>query len=273
MTQTTVSRLEQAVAKLRKLKKKAPHAAFILGSGARLFENLDSCQSLAYDDAFGLSPGVAGHMGSISVGIAEGKEIAVLRGRFHLYEGHDWDIVSLATLALAEWGVPNLLVTNAAGGLNTAFDVGDLMVITGFIDLLNPKFKETGLLPALKKGKTDAANELTALVSSVGRRLNGEDKSFRDLRSGVYAGMLGPSYETLSEIEMLKRMGADAVGMSTIPELEAAALTKMKVAGVSIITNVWKPDVAIGGHEEVLQAAKEASSRMDKLFHALLPLL
>jgi purine-nucleoside phosphorylase len=270
MTQAMVGRTEQAVASLRKLKKEPPQAAFILGSGAQLLENLCDCHSLAYADAFGIAPGVAGHMGSISVGVVDGKQVAVLRGRFHLYEGHDWDIVSMATIALAAWGVPRLFVTNAAGGINSSFKVGDLMVIDGFVDMLNPKFRETGLMPALKTGRIDARNELTALVSKVGAQLSASDKSFRPMRNGVYAGMLGPSYETLSEIQMLKQIGADAVGMSTIPELEAASATKMQAAAISIITNVWSPDVALGGHEEVLEAAKEASTRLDKLFHALL---
>jgi purine-nucleoside phosphorylase len=270
MTQTAVHSIDSAVGFLRSLSKEVPAAAFVLGSGVKVLEDLSEGTAAPYEKVFGIAPGVVGHAGSISLGRHEGKLVAVLRGRFHLYEGHNWQVVSLATQVLAAWGVPRLYLTNAAGGLNRSFSVGDLMLITGYRDLLNPKYAETGILEALRGGPIDSRNELTEHIAKVASELSGKDKAFRPLQDGVYAGLLGPTYETLSEIEMLKTLGADAVGMSTVPELEAARSTSMQAAAISVVTNVWKPDEAIGGHEEVLEAAKEASQRLDKLFRALI---
>jgi purine-nucleoside phosphorylase len=269
MSQAVANPAEKAVSLLREMSSEVPQAAFVLGSGVKVLEDLPESKSVTFQDVFGIAPGVAGHAGSISLGRVDGRLVAVLRGRFHLYEGHKWEVVTLATRVLADWGVPRLYLTNAAGGLNSSFDVGDLMVLLGYRDLLNPNYAQTGLLPALRAGVTSAHNALTKHLLAVGDRLAKSDPSFRFLQGGVYAGLLGPSYETLSEIEMLKLLGADAVGMSTVPELEAARQTQMKAAALSVITNVWKPDEAIGGHEEVLHAAKQASERLDKLFRAV----
>jgi purine-nucleoside phosphorylase len=174
-------------------------------------------------------------------------------------------VVTLPTRVLVEWGVPNLFVTNAAGGLNRSFKVGDLMVLTGYRDMLNPKHKETGLLAAVKVPVVNSANSLTDHLLKTGEKLSAGG-NFRALQKGTYAALLGPTYETLAEIEMLKKLQADAVGMSTAPELETVKGTGTRAAAVSVVTNVWSPDEAIGGHEEVLHAAKEASQRLDVLF-------
>jgi purine-nucleoside phosphorylase len=266
MLQVAGKTVGDAVAFLNQVCKRVPDAAFVLGSGVKVLENLPEQHSFSYDQVFGISPTIVGHAGSLSVGQVGDKTVAVLRGRFHLYEGHDWDIVTLAARVLSQWGVPQLFLTNAAGGLNSTFKVGDLMVLTGFRDHLNPRWKEQGLLPALKAPPTNCQNELTEKLLKVGEKLAATDNSFRKLQQGVYAGLLGPCYETLAEIEMLKRLKADAVGMSTIPELEAVAGTKTKAAAVSVVTNVWSEDATIDGHEEVLRAAAEASNRLDKLF-------
>jgi purine-nucleoside phosphorylase len=267
-TTLTAKPVSEAAKFLRNLSPSAPACAFVLGSGVKVLEDLDDSKSVSFEQVFGIAPGVVGHAGSLSLGKVEGKLVAVLRGRFHLYEGHNWDVVSLAARTLIEWGVPALYLTNAAGGLNQNFQVGDLMLLTGYRDLLNPKWADTGLLPALKADATDCRNALTERLLQTSEQLQKKDKSFRALRTGVYAGLLGPNYETLAEIDMLKRLKADAVGMSTVPELEAVKGTKTQAAAISVITNVWSPDELIGGHEEVLQAAKEASERLDKLFRA-----
>lgn len=256
----------EAAGFLRKLSPSAPDCAVVLGSGVRVLENLADSQSVTFEEVFGIAPGVVGHSGSVSLGRVGNKLVAVLRGRFHLYEGHNWDVVSLAARTLVEWGVPSLYLTNAAGGLNEIFQVGDLMLLTGYRDLLNPQWQETGMLPALREQATDCRNSLTEHLIEVSERLHAQDKTFRKLQTGVYAGLLGPTYETLAEIDMLKRLKADAVGMSTVPELEAVKGTNTQAAAISVVTNVWSPDELIGGHEEVLHAARQASERLDKLF-------
>jgi len=274
MKETISKSVDSAVQFLKEVSPVVPRAAIVLGSGVQVLEALEGASSYPYDKVFGIAPGVVGHQGSLTIGRLPGSKdktpIAVLRGRFHLYEGHDWSVVTLPTRVLIEWGVPVLLLTNAAGGLNKAFEVGDLMVLTGYRDHLNPKYQETGLLPAIKASAVDCKNKLTERLVSVGESLVKEDKTFKPLRKGVYAGLLGPNYETMAEIEMLRRLNADAVGMSTVPELQTAHGTKTEAAAVSVITNVWEEDKAIGGHEEVLEASKQASKRLDKLFTTLL---
>lgn len=268
MTTTTLAgkSVAEAVKYLQQLSPEVPTCAVVLGSGVRVLEDLTDGKTASFQDVFGIAPGVVGHAGSISLGRVEGKLVAVLRGRFHFYEGHNWDVVSLAAKTIAAWGVPSLYLTNAAGGLNQNFQVGDLMLLNGYRDMLSPRWAETGLLPALKAEPVDCRNHLTEQLLEISKQMSASDKTFRPLRTGVYAGLLGPSYETMAEIEMLKQLKADAVGMSTVPELEAVKGTGTKAAAISVVTNVWSPDELMGGHEEVLHAAKEASERLDKLF-------
>lgn len=260
--------VQEAVEFLAKFVGAVPDAAVVLGSGVKVLEGLEDERSVSYQEVFGIAPGVVGHSGALSLGRVKDKLVAVLRGRFHLYEGHPWDHVTLPAKVLVEWGVPRLFLTNAAGGLNSNFNVGDLMLITGYRDHLNPAYANTGLIPQLKEPPVSCRNDLTNKLVDASAKLTAADSGFRPLQAGVYAALLGPNYETLSEIEMLKALGSDAVGMSTVPELLTARGTKTQAAAISVITNVWKPDELIGGHEEVLEAAKLASERLDRLFRA-----
>ena len=261
--------IEAAVDFLGKIsKQEIPVAAIVLGSGVKVLEGLEDEKTVSYQEVFGIAPGVIGHSGAVSLGRVNGRLIAVLRGRFHLYEGHAWEVVTLPSRTMVEWGVPHLYLTNAAGGLNANFNVGDLMLLTGFRDHLHPKYQDSGLLPALKHPPTACTNSLSEHILQVSRKLAAANSVFRPLQTGVYAGLLGPNYETLSEIDMLKSLGADAVGMSTVPEIEVCKGSGTTPAAISVITNVWKPEELVGGHEEVLHAAKQASERLDLLFHA-----
>lgn len=274
MIKSSPKTASEAVSQLKKLYPVVPRAAVVLGSGVNVLEGLHNPITANFADLFGLAPGVAGHSGTLTLGRlgASGDDclVAVLRGRFHLYEGYDWPTVTLAARTLVEWGVPNLLLTNAAGGLNLEFSVGDLMVLTGYRDHLHPQLRESGLLPAIKAQSQDCSNVLTEKLLTAGTQLQQEDQRFRPLRQGVYAGLLGPSYETMAEIEMLRRLKADAVGMSTVPELLSCQGTGTTAAALSVITNVWRPDEKMGGHDEVLEASKAASRRLDSLFRRVL---
>lgn len=262
--------VQEALAFLQQFSPECPSAAVVLGSGVKVLEDLQETKSVSFQEVFGVAPGVVGHSGALSLGRLGGKLIAVLRGRFHCYEGHPWEIVTLPAQLLVEWGVPKLFLTNAAGGINQNFNVGDLMLISSYRDHLNSSYKESGLLCQLTKEPVACQNSLTDEIVAAGRKLHAEDKNFRCLQAGTYVGLLGPNYETLAEIEMLKYLKCDAVGMSTVPELLTCKGSKTKAAAISVITNVWKPEEAVGGHEEVLTAAKEASERLDRLFRHLL---
>lgn len=271
MTETAVIKsVQEIVFDLKKKVGAVPDYAVVLGSGVNVLENLDNENSYSYLDIFGIAPGVVGHSGSLSVGKVGNKQVAVLRGRFHLYEGHNWDVVTLPAKVLVDWGVPNLILTNAAGGINPNFKVGDLMLLSGYRDHLNPRWQEKGLLPALMAPNKSIENKLTEQIWASAQRLSREDKDYRALQRGVYAGLLGPCYETIAEIEMLKSLGADAVGMSTVPELETANGVSTQASAISVITNIWKKDTQIEGHEEVLREAKAASLRLDTLFRHII---
>lgn len=266
MKQLTARPIDEAVKFLKALSPDVPEAAIVLGSGVRVLEDLEESTSVSFLEVFGVAPGVVGHSGTVSLGRIKGHSVAVLRGRFHLYEGHPWEVVTLPSRVLVEWGVPRLYLTNAAGGINSNFSVGDLMVITGYRDLLSPRHRETGLLSELKQEPVHCGNKLTDYIVDLASVLTKKESAFPMMQSGTYAGCLGPNYETLAEIEMLKQLRCDAVGMSTVPELQTCRGTNTMAAAISVITNVWKPDEAVGGHEEVLEAAKLASERLDKLF-------
>lgn len=270
MEKCAVRPVEEAVSFLKKFSPETPTAAVVLGSGVRVLEDLDDSRSVSYEEVFGLSPGVVGHSGTISVGKVGKTRVAVLRGRFHLYEGHEWDVVTLPAQVMVNWGVKELLLTNAAGGINQNFRVGDLMLITGYRDHLNPSYHSKGLLSQLTMHPVPCQNSLTERLLAESKKLSAANADFRAIQQGVYVGLLGPNYETLAEIDLLKYLQCDAVGMSTVPEILACAGSQTAPAALSVITNVWNPDELIGGHEEVLTAAKEASERLDKLFRACL---
>jgi len=165
MSQTVVDRAENAVSFLKEKVKGVPTAAVVLGSGVSVLEGLADSQSFPFQDVFGISPSVHGHSGAVTVGRlsadADAPLVAVFRGRFHLYEGHDWSVVTLAARVVALWGIPKLFLTNAAGGLNREYHVGDLMVLTGYRDHLNPEYSKTGGIPAVEKSITPCTNALT----------------------------------------------------------------------------------------------------------------
>jgi len=265
--QSTVVSSSEAVKRLREVSQEVPKAAVLLGSGVEVLEDIAQQKSYSFQEIFGIAPTVEGHSGSFSLGKLDGQPVAVLRGRFHFYEGYDTDIVTLATRVIVEWGVPSFYLTNACGAINPAFDVGDLMLLTGYRDHISAQWRELGMLPSIKVPPTDCQNELTKHIWKTAEEVAHKNKDFRPLHRGVYAGWLGPCYETLAEIGMLHHLKADVVGMSTVPELIAAANTKTQAAAISVITNSWNK-AKIHGHKEVLEAAKAASQRLDILLRA-----
>ena len=262
---------EQALGVIRAVTNVVPQAAIVLGSGVSVLTDLIDPHVFPYEEIFGIAPGVSGHAGALVVGRLPENEavtLAVFRGRYHAYEGHDWSVVTLLTRTVAEWAVPELILTNAAGGISPTFNIGDLMVMTGFRDLISEKWRG-GLIEALKTFPKECRSDLSEKIFMAGMRLARLDDQFIPLKNGIYAGFMGPSYETLAEIDMVRSMGCDAVAMSTVPELLTAAELNLKAAAISVITNVWNENTSIHGHEEVLAAAKAASSRLDKLLRYL----
>jgi purine-nucleoside phosphorylase len=238
----------------------APTPAVVLGSGlAGVTADFRERASVSFGDIPGLvPPTVPGHTGRLAVGEWAGTPALVFFGRLHVYEGHPWAAVTGPVRVLADLGANRLLLTNAAGGIHPSLGPGSLMAIRDHVTLLD----------------RDAWRELTAgerRPSPYSPRLvrvlqDNEAAAGRELLAGVYAALTGPSYETPAEIRALRTSGADAVGMSTAREAEAAAALGLEVAAVSCITN---KAAGLGGapldHREVLANAKLAAGRLGLL--------
>lgn len=248
--------------------------AMILGSGlgglADQFED-----KIAVD--FGAIPGfprstVAGHAGRLVWGSLKGINVAAMQGRFHYYEGHSQRQIAYAVWTLRALGADTLVVTNAAGGLNPAFQVGDLMLITDHINntgsnpLIGPNPHRFGpRFPDMSRAYTP---EFRNVAMDTARRLG------MPLQQGVYLAVAGPSYETPAEIRSFRRLGADAVGMSTVPEVIAAAHAGMKVLGLSCITNMAAGlGAAKLDHHEVIEVTNRVQSRFLTLVTELVSII
>ena len=233
-----VSRLETACNLIVARAHVQPRIAIVLGSGlGAMAETLDDATVIPYRDIPGWPIStVPGHSGRLVIGRIEGVALAVMQGRVHLYEGYaPWE-VSFPTRVLALLGCSALLLTNAAGAINTDFSPGDLMLITDHINLqgsnpcVGPNLHSLGERFFDMSQTYDPSYIETARMVALGHG--------QRLHEGIYAAMLGPAFETPAEIRMLRALGADVVGMSTVPEVIAAAHSGLKVAGLSCITNM-----------------------------------
>lgn len=261
--------VERAVAHLRGLVP-APRVALVLGSGlGGLAESVEGPVVVPYGEVPGFARStVEGHRGRIVAGVLEGVDVLVFQGRFHAYEGHPASDLAVPVRAAAALGAELLVVTCAAGAVNRRYGPGDLMVLDDHINLMgvNP------LVGALREGDirfpdmTHAYDpDLRRLAEDVAR-----EERIHVVR-GVYAALLGPSYETPAEIRMLDLLGADAVGMSTVPEVIVARTLGMRVLGIALITNAA---AGILGepllHDDVIAAGAEAGERFGRLVRGVL---
>ena len=247
-----------------------PRIGIVLGSGlGSLADAVTHPSRIPYREIPGF-PGstVAGHKGELIWGDLEGVPVILQNGRFHLYEGHDAATVALPARVFAELGVEILIVTNAAGGLRPAFRVPVLMLIADHINLMwhNP------LLGKVVDGEVrfpDMSQPYDPALRAVARdvALNAGVQ----LEEGVYAGLLGPSYETPAEIRMMGRLGADAVGMSTVPEVLVARARGLRVLGFSSITNLAAgiSPTALS-HAEVLRAGEHLAGQLQTVVRGVL---
>ncbi|MEZ6056214.1 MAG: purine-nucleoside phosphorylase [Planctomycetaceae bacterium] len=262
----------QAVRFLRSQTTILPQVGVILGTGlGGVADAIDRDITIPYADVPGFSPSTAvGHRGQLAIGHLAGVPVAVLEGRSHFYEGIGWDAVQFPTRVLAGLGIDQLILTNAVGGLRTEMSVGELMVIDDQIDLM---FAAGSSLPPIglemSRGPLDAGShydrELIEQSLSVARELG------ISLRRGTYAAVTGPNYETRAEYRLLRKLGADMVGMSTLPESRAARSLGIRTVAFSMVTNVSNPDAMLETHgEEVARAAAAAAPRLGRLITALL---
>lgn len=241
--------------------------AVILGSGlGALADLIEDKLEINYADIphFPVST-VKGHSGRLILGTLDGRAIMAMKGRFHYYEGYHMRDVTFPVRVMSELKVTDLVVTNAAGGINRSFKVGDLMIISDHINffgtnpLIGPNVEEWGArFPDMSEAYSKDMIELCEKTAC--------DEKIRVVK-GVYAGFTGPSYETPAEIRFLKVVGADAVGMSTVPEVIVARHAGIKnILGISCITNTVNGETKIEAtHEEVVEAAAGASEKFIRL--------
>ncbi len=216
---------------------KSPRIGVVLGSGLGAFADLVQDKiEIPYSEIPNFhQTTVKGHAGRLVVGKIGETEVAVFQGRFHYYEGHSLDDVVLPVRVLSQIGVTKLVLTNASGGINDNYVPGDLVCITDHLNL-------TGNSPLIGKNEERLGVRFPDMSEAYNKELNtiladSAKEIELDLKYGVYAGLLGPAYETPAEIRMLKIIGADMVGMSTVPEAIAANHAGLKVCGISCITN------------------------------------
>jgi purine-nucleoside phosphorylase len=234
---------------------KAPVAAIVLGSGlSALADRIEDAVRIPYAEIPGFhAPRVDGHKGELIRGFLGGREILALSGRFHMYEGYDAKAAGFPVRVVHALGAKVLFVSNAAGGVRRTFNAGDLMIIEDHISLESgdTRFPD---MSAPYSPRLIALLKASATATGV------------PLTSGVYAGLLGPTYETPSEVRMLERVGADATGMSTIPETVVAAAIGMEVAGISLITNQAAGISTVPlNHADVVEVGHAAAKRFADL--------
>ena len=268
---STYDRVEEAASAVRRECGELPQTALVLGSGLGDFaDTLRDAVTMPYGELpdWPVSK-VVGHAGKLVIGSVAGRRVAALAGRAHAYEGHPLSTVVFATRVMGRLGVRELVLTNAAGGVNTGFGRGALMVIDDHINLM-------GANP-LTGDNDDRFGprfpDMTEVYSKRLRRIADEAAAAKGLSvaRGVYAALAGPSYETPAEIRYLRTIGADAVGMSTVPEAIAARHMGLEVLGLSCITNMAAgvlPEPL--NHEEVLETARQVRGTFIALLEGII---
>ena len=250
----------------------APKVGIVLGSGlGRLGDEISDPVAIPYKNIPGFPVSTAiGHKGNFLVGTLAGKTVIAMQGRLHYYEGYDPDTVTLPIRVMKVLGIEYLFVSNAAGGVNTSFHTGDLMIITDHINqipnpLIGPNMDEFG--PRFPDMTRPYDPRLISMAEELGKEMGME------LRKGVYFACTGPTYETPHEYKYMRIVGADAVGMSTTPEVIVARHSEIPVFGLSVITDVAHDeddlDYVTDG-EEIVRQADAAAVRMTALFKALI---
>jgi purine-nucleoside phosphorylase len=271
---TLYERAEHAARTLRARASDEVRVALVLGSGLGAFaDELEGAESVPYDEIPGFArPTVEGHAGRLVMGRVGGVYVAAMQGRFHFYEGYTLEEVTFPVRTLALLGASSLVLTNAAGGLNNSFEQGSLVLLSDHLNLigtnplLGPNDARFGARFPDMTEVYDREYQEAAVAEAHAMGL--------ELRRGIYAALSGPSYETPAEIRMLRLLGADAVGMSTVPEAIVARQMGLRVLGISCITNMAAGvlDKPIN-HEEVIETGERVRETFAELLRRVIPKL
>ena len=274
MKDTTIKQLEEATAFIKKIYPQEPAIGIVLGSGiGNLVNEIEVETEIDYTSIphFPIAT-VKGHSGKLIFGSINGKRIVAMSGRFHYYEGYTVQQVAFPIRVMKFLGIKTLLISNAAGGMNTNFKIGDLMIIIDHISLftVNPLLgtNDERLGPRFPDMSEPYNKKLIGKAKSIAARLS------IPVKEGIYAGVTGPTFETRAEYKLLHIAGADAVGMSTVQEVIAAVHMGLQVFAMSIITDIGiREDENVITHEEVLREAKNAEPRLTAIFKELIDVL
>ena len=266
--------IEETVDYLQKKGFENPEIGIILGTGlGQLLDEIDILKEASYNHIPNFPTAtVEFHKGKLIYGILEGKKVVVMQGRFHFYEGYSLQDVTYPVRIMEKLGIKTLLVSNAAGAINLNFKKGDLMLIEDHINL-------QGNSPLAFKGVEFLGERFTDMSAPYNANINSTIKNIAKakgikLHQGVYASVVGPQLETRAEYRMLKILGADAVGMSTVPEIIVANHLKLKAAAVSVLTDECDPDnLKPVNITEIIEMAKKAEPNMVTLFKELIKTL
>ncbi len=274
MASSTIKQLEETVSFIQSIYQHKPEAGIILGSGlGNLVNEIEIESEIGYDAIphFPVST-VEGHSGKLLLGELSGKKVAVMAGRFHYYEGYTPQQVAYPVRVMKMLGINTLFLSNAAGGVNTGFKVGDLMIVKDHISFftVNPLIgkNEKDIGPRFPDMSEPYNKLLIAKAKAIGERLGYQ------LKEGIYTGVTGPTFETHAEYRLVKAIGGDAVGMSTVQEVITAVHAGLKVFAVSVITDIGiREEENTITHEEVLAAAKEAEPKLTMLFKEMVAVI
>ncbi len=262
---------DEAVSFIKSKINTTPQVAIVLGSGlGKLADQIENAITIPYKEIPHFKVSTAtGHKGNLIFGTLGGKDVVAMQGRFHYYEGYTMDEVTLPMRVFARLGVKTVLVSNAAGGMNTEFHVGDLMIITDHISfmpnpLIGKNIEEMG--PRFPDMTTVYSRRLRKIAHEAAAQMG------ITLREGVYVAETGPTYETPAEYKMYHMLGGDAVGMSTVPEVIVARHCGLEIFGMSVITNCAADlsDTVLNDGDDVVKAADKAADTMTELFKRII---
>jgi purine-nucleoside phosphorylase len=266
-----LEKIKEAVAYIQQFVTETPEYAIVLGSGLGKLQNeVEDKVEVDYQNIphFPHST-VIGHSGKLIFGKIEGKPVLMMAGRFHYYEGYPMDVVTFPIRVFKGLGIEKVILSNASGGVNPSYEVGDAVVIRDHINMM-PEHPLRGknideLGPRFVDMSEAYDNKMRAFVVDYGT------KNGIEVKQGVYLGLQGPTFETPSEYGMVRILGADCVGMSTVPEVIIAKHMAMRVFCISVITDLGGPEIAFPvSHEEVLNAANKAMPKIITLVKGLI---
>ncbi|MGB7343730.1 MAG: purine-nucleoside phosphorylase [Pirellulaceae bacterium] len=260
---------DDAVASIRKFSGIQPIAAIILGSGlGGLADKIENPVAIAYQDIPGFAKSTAGgHRGQLILGVLANAPVVAMAGRFHRYEGWSIDDVAFPVHVMNALGAPRLIASNAAGGVNPKYRVGDIVVISDHINFMTGISLCNNHPPHLPLSRQDEVYDSAMAEIAMQTAVENQFTAYR----GTYLATFGPTYETRAEYRMQRKLGADVAGMSTVPEVLAAIQIGMTVLGLSLVTNVANPDLSIkADHGEVLEAGRAGADKMESIVRRVL---